>query len=103
MLWLVVSVATACIVGIACFIAVRQCRRSGRNFAVLLSFALPPICWFLILRLAFWVGVRVVTCNAPDCGQLEFVAVMLFATTASATGALGAVIGVIWAWAGRKS
>ncbi|MEO8375885.1 MAG: hypothetical protein ABI471_11710 [Sphingomonas bacterium] len=103
MWWLVLSVATACVVGIACFIAVRQCRRSWRNFAVLLSFALPPICWFVILRLAFWAGGLVATCSAPDCGELEFVAVMLFAMIASTGGALGAVIGVIWAWAWRKS
>ena len=103
MSWLVLLVATACVVGIACFIAVRQCRRSWPNVAVPLSFALPPICWFVIAPLAFWVGGLLATCNAPDCGQLEFAAVGLFAVTASAGGAMGAVIGVVWAWTGRKS
>ena len=96
--WLLLSIAAGGVVGVTCFFAVRFARRSPHNFAVPLSFALPPICWFAIFAGAFWLATLAVTCNAPDCGPLEFVAIGMFATAASTGGTIGAVVGVIWAW-----
>jgi hypothetical protein len=102
MSWLILSVATCFVVAISCFIAVRQPLRSRRELAVILSFALPPISYFATFALAFGIGDLAATCNVADCGILEFAAVGLFAVAISTGGGMGAVIGVMGAWAMRK-
>jgi hypothetical protein len=95
MWWLLVAlmIVVSCLL---CRFVVSRARRYRRWLATLLCFTLPPVIAWVHLLAAEHYADRYITCNAPDCGAAEMIALGSFAMSFAVAGLIGAIAGVLW-------